>query len=93
MDEERDLIRRVQRHGDRAAADALVRKYYDEIFGFVRKQTPGDDEALDVTQDVFIWLLRTIGRYDPKPLTAFSFRPACRTEVFARFLETNADCA
>jgi RNA polymerase sigma-70 factor (ECF subfamily) len=61
----------VQRSGDRAAADALVRMYYDEIFGYVRKQMPNESDALDVTQDTFIGVLRTIGRYDPK---AASFR-------------------
>ncbi|MDR1603351.1 MAG: sigma-70 family RNA polymerase sigma factor [Gracilibacteraceae bacterium] len=71
MDDEQRLIRRVQRSGDRAAADALVRIYYDEIFGYVRKQTPSENDALDVTQDTFIGVLRTIGRYDPK---AASFR-------------------
>jgi RNA polymerase sigma-70 factor (ECF subfamily) len=63
---QRFLIRRVQRSGDRAAADALVRMYYDEIFGYVRKQTPSESDALDVTQDTFIGVLRTIGHYNPE---------------------------
>ena len=36
MDELR-LIKKIQRNGDRAAADELVQCYYDEIYGFVRK--------------------------------------------------------
>jgi RNA polymerase sigma-70 factor (ECF subfamily) len=64
--DEQKLIRKVRRSGDRATADALVRRYYDEIYGFVRKQVGGDDIALDLTQEIFISVLRSIGRYDPK---------------------------
>ncbi|MDR2770529.1 MAG: RNA polymerase sigma factor [Clostridiales Family XIII bacterium] len=66
MTDERHLIRRVQKRGDRAAADALVRAYYDEIFGFVRRQTPNENDAFDVTQEVFIGFLRTISGFDPR---------------------------
>jgi RNA polymerase sigma-70 factor (ECF subfamily) len=66
VDEEQRLIRRVQKRGDREAADALVRKYYDEIFRFVQRQIGSKDTALDVTQEVFIGFLRTIGGFDPR---------------------------
>jgi RNA polymerase sigma-70 factor (ECF subfamily) len=56
----------VQRLGDRGAADALVRGRYDEIFRFVRRQSPDGDSALDITQEVFIGFLRTIRHYDPR---------------------------
>jgi len=65
------LIRKIQRKGDRSAADELIRKYYDTIHGFVRKQTPNADVALDLTQEVFIGMLRTIGGYDPKKSAGF----------------------
>jgi RNA polymerase sigma-70 factor (ECF subfamily) len=60
------LIRKIRRNGDREAADRLVRMHYDEIFRFVRKQTASEDAAFDLTQDVFIGMLRTIAHYDPK---------------------------
>ncbi|SDS23301.1 RNA polymerase sigma-70 factor, ECF subfamily [Paenibacillaceae bacterium GAS479] len=63
MDELR-LIKKIRRSGDRAAADELVRRYYDEIHGFVRKQILNSDVALDLTQEIFISMLRTIGHYD-----------------------------
>ena len=60
------LIRKIQKSGDRESADILIRKYYDEVFRFIRKQTSDDDTALDLTQEIFISLLKTISRYDPK---------------------------
>jgi RNA polymerase sigma-70 factor (ECF subfamily) len=60
------LIGKIRRNGDRTAADELVRKYYDEIHGFVRRQVWGADIALDLTQEIFISALKTIARFDPK---------------------------
>ncbi len=66
LDEELRLIRKVQRTGDRVAADALLRKYYDEIYRYVYKQTPDKHIAMDLTQNIFISVLRTISSYDNK---------------------------
>ena len=71
MKDELRLIRKIQKNGDRAAADMLVRKYYKEMYGFIRKQTSDEEVALDLTQEVFISILRTIGRYDPKKGAGF----------------------
>jgi RNA polymerase sigma-70 factor (ECF subfamily) len=65
------LIKRIQRNGDRAAADELIRQYYDAIHGFVRKQIRNPDFALDLTQEIFISCLRTITHYDPKKDASF----------------------
>jgi RNA polymerase sigma-70 factor (ECF subfamily) len=64
-DEERRLIRRVQRYGDRDAAEALIQKYYDEIYAFIRRQTNCADIARDIAQESFIGFLRTVRGYDP----------------------------
>ena len=66
MDTELRLIHKIQKSSDRAAADTLVRNYYDEIYRFLRKQLSDGDAALDLTQEVFISVLKSIGRYDPK---------------------------
>jgi RNA polymerase sigma-70 factor (ECF subfamily) len=66
LDDERRLIRRIQRRGDPVAADALVRRYYDEIARFIRRQISDGEVALDLTQEVFISTLRTIGNYHTK---------------------------
>jgi len=71
LDDELRLIRKIQKDGDRAAADTLVRKYYKEIHGFIRKQTHDEETALDLTQEIFISLLKTIGRYEPKKGAGF----------------------
>ena len=64
------LIRKIKK-GNHAAADTLVRQYYDEIFKYTRKQTPNPETALDLTQEIFISLLKTIHRYDPKKGASF----------------------
>lgn len=62
--QENKLIRRIQRHSDRAAADELVRSYYREVYAFVYKQTGNMDLAMDLTQEIFIAVLQSIVHYD-----------------------------
>jgi RNA polymerase sigma-70 factor (ECF subfamily) len=63
---EKKLIRRIQKHGDRTAADTLIRGYYDEIYIYVVRQISDPHTAMDITQDIFISMLQTISRYDGK---------------------------
>ena len=70
MDELR-LIKRIQRSGDCAAADELIRQYYDAIYGFVRKQINDADYAFDLTHEILISCLRTIAHYDAKKNASF----------------------
>ncbi|WP_172253450.1 RNA polymerase sigma factor [Saccharibacillus deserti] len=65
------LIKRIRRSGDRASADQLVRHYYDDIYRFVRRQVSSDDLALDLTQDIFISILRSIGHYEGRGGASF----------------------
>ena len=58
MDCERKWIRDIQRHGSRQAADHLIRAYYDEIFRFVGRQVHHREDALDLTQTIFLAALR-----------------------------------
>ena len=60
------LIRKIQRAGNRAAADALIREYYDEVFRYVYRQTSDKHTAMDLTQNVFISMLQSISNYDAK---------------------------
>ena len=64
MNEEVRLIRKVRKTGDRAAADMLIRKYYDEIYRYVYKQTSDKHTAMDLTQNIFISMLQSISSYD-----------------------------
>ncbi len=63
--DELKAIRRVQRSGDRAAADHLVRLHYDDVLAFVRRQVGNEADAVDLTQEALISMLRTIDFYDP----------------------------
>ena len=76
MDGESGLIRRIQRYGSRKAADLLVRGYYEEIYVYVFRQTGNRDDAMDLTQEIFIAALQSIGGYDSK-------KSAFRTWLYA----------
>jgi len=65
------LIKKIQRRGDRDAADELIRRYYDSIYSFIRRQTQNADLALDLTQEIFISALRSIAYYTPKKDASF----------------------
>ena len=66
MNDEIRLIRKVQKNADKDAADILIRKYYDEIYKYVYKQASDKHSALDLTQEIFISMFRTINLYDNK---------------------------
>ncbi len=66
MDGESGLIRRIQRYGSRKAADLLVRGYYEEVYVYICRQTGNREDAMELTQAVFIAALQSIGGYDSK---------------------------
>lgn len=76
MDGEAGLIRRIQSYRSRKAADLLVRGYYEEIYVYVYRQTGNREDAMDLTQEIFIAVLQSIGRYDSK-------KSAFRTWLYA----------
>lgn len=65
MEQEEKLIRRIVRRGDRKAAGLLVERYYEEIFFLVARQTGESRETvMDVTQEIFVSMLRSLPGYD-----------------------------
>lgn len=64
MDQETRWIRDIQRHGSRTAAEALISAYYDEIYRFTYRQTGNREDAMDLTQSIFLAVLRAIRTYD-----------------------------
>jgi RNA polymerase sigma-70 factor (ECF subfamily) len=66
LQDEKRIIRRIQKHGDRAAADALIRHYYDEVAAYAYKQTSDRHIAMDLTQNIFISMLQTVAQYDDR---------------------------
>ena len=63
---ERRLIRKIKLFGSLKDADTLVRMYYDEIYYFVARQINDRDAAYDLTQEIFISMLHSIGSYREK---------------------------
>ena len=72
MDQERKWIREVQRHRSQTAADHLIRAHYDEIYRFVYRQTGHMEDAMDLTQDIFLAVLRAIRGEGRLPYLAVS---------------------
>jgi RNA polymerase sigma-70 factor (ECF subfamily) len=66
MDNEKRWIKKIKRNASEAAANELVSKYYKEVYAFVYKQTLDQELSLDLTQEIFISVLRSINNYDSK---------------------------
>lgn len=66
MDNEQRWIRKIKRNASDAAANDLVSKYYKEMYAFIYKQTLDTELSLDLTQEIFISVLKSINNYDSK---------------------------
>ena len=64
MEEKYRWIREIQRRGSRQAADKLVRAYYDEIYRFAFRQLGHKEDAMDLTQTIFLAALRALPTFD-----------------------------
>ncbi|ARS26676.1 RNA polymerase sigma factor [Sphingomonas sp. KC8] len=63
--------------GHDAAFAEILHRHRDPVYRLVRGHIGNADEALDVTQDVFVAALQHLGRYDPaRPLRAWLARIA-----------------
>ena len=60
------LIRKIIKKGSSAAADELVRRYYDELYLFLYRQIGNKEDSLDMTQDVFIAALDNLMTYNAR---------------------------
>lgn len=59
-----DLLRRAA-GGERQAFELVYRRYQQVVYRFARAMTSRPDAAEDVTQEVFIALIKELPRYDP----------------------------
>lgn len=66
MDRDKKLIRRIKKKSDKAAANELVSTYYKEIYAYIYKQTMDKDLSMDLTQEIFISILKSIYSYDER---------------------------
>jgi RNA polymerase sigma-70 factor (ECF subfamily) len=64
MQTDKQLLRKIKRQQNKAAADELVTRYYSEIYAFVYKQTGEKELAMDLTQEIFIRMLQGIYSFD-----------------------------
>ncbi|WLD94670.1 RNA polymerase sigma factor [Alkalihalobacillus sp. AL-G] len=64
MNQELKWIKSIKKHSSESSANQLVHKYYKEIFAFVYKQTLDQELAKDITQEIFISMLRTVHSFD-----------------------------
>lgn len=66
MENEQRWIQAILRRNSKKAADALIREYYNDIFAFLYRQLGNREDALDLTQECFIAMLRSLPSYDQK---------------------------
>lgn len=55
-------------HGDRDAFDELFVRYRQPIYAFYRRRVGEQARAEELTQETFLALLRSAGRYEPRAL-------------------------
>ncbi|MBU5675067.1 RNA polymerase sigma factor [Alkaliphilus sp. MSJ-5] len=51
------------RSGNKNALNTLINKYYDNIYSYIVRKIGNEQIAADLTQDVFLKLVRNIHRY------------------------------
>ncbi len=62
MQEDTQMIQQILQ-GNQAAIDELVQRYYDEIFRYIVRIGCSNEEAMDLTQEVFIIMMKSIATY------------------------------
>lgn len=66
MEKEKHWIKLVKSKSDKISANKLISKYYKEIYSYVYKQTINKELSMDITQEIFIRVLKSIESYDDK---------------------------
>lgn len=86
MEQEAKWIRDIQKHGSRTAADRLIQAYYDEIYIFVYRQVGHKEDAMDLTQNIFLAVLRSLPSFDGRKASfrTWLYRVAANKVIDAR---------
>lgn len=89
VEQEQKWIRAIQRRNSRAAAEQLIQAYYDEIYRFVYRQTGSREDAMDLTQSIFIAVLRALPGYraERASFRTWMYRIAANKVIDARQAE------
>lgn len=64
--EEEKLVKQIRNKGDKNAANQLINSYYKYIYLYVYKQVNNQEISKDITQEIFISMLRSITNYEIK---------------------------
>lgn len=81
-----DLLRLVGK-GDEHAFTAIYRRHQSRVFRFALQMSGKPDLAEDVTQEVFMMLMRGKSRYDPDKGSLASFLYGVARRILMRALE------
>jgi len=67
MVDERQIIKwikRIKQSADKKSANELISHYFDEIYGYVFKRATSEEVSMDITQEIFVSMLKTIDLYE-----------------------------
>lgn len=59
-----DKLIKLSRKGDKKASGELIKLYYKDVFRYVYAQTRNNELSKDLTQEIFIAMLKSIERFD-----------------------------
>lgn len=62
-------IEKIQKKSDPVAQNDLITYYYKDIYAYVFKKTLEKELAMDLTQEIFMNMLKTIHQFDEKVAT------------------------
>ncbi len=63
---DKSLIRKIKYYDSSAAREQLIRAYYDEIYAYVYRHILNVDDAMDLTQEIFVRVIKSTDGFDYK---------------------------
>jgi RNA polymerase sigma factor (sigma-70 family) len=66
INNELKLIDNIQKKRSREASNIIIKTYYKEIYMYIYKQLSDKELSLDITQEVFINMIKSIDTYNKK---------------------------
>ena len=66
MQSDNHLIRKIKKKQNKEAAGLLIERYYREIYAYTYRQVACNELAMDLTQEIFILVLKGIRAFDEK---------------------------
>lgn len=69
MQSDNHLIRKIKKKQNKEAAGLLIERYYREIYAYTYRQVACKELAMDLTQEIFILVLKGIRAFDEKKVS------------------------